>query len=334
MRILLLRTWTTNIGNGFIDKGAYSLVKQATEDDEIIEVSGFPNLVADHKSLGELSGIKGAMGSLGSWLANLRRQKSDYPERILNISELVDPDVAILPGCVLYQHGVGTYLPVLKNLQKRGIPLILLGAGGGDYNSDTIEETKSMLEDIDVHGIITRDKKAYKHYTDIAEQSYNGIDCAFFINDWYSPPYANSTFDMATFDSITEPDVGNGRRVIRANHNPFEQPHRGIIKQLKFRFDNRRFYNNDDIFVSDNVKDYLFLYGNSTVTHSDRIHACVPALAYGKKAKFYYDTPRAALFDRVLEDDITDEIVALDKSEIGKEKREQVSELSDIISNI
>ncbi|NHX38167.1 MULTISPECIES: polysaccharide pyruvyl transferase family protein [Haloarcula] len=334
MQILLLRTWTTNIGNGFIDKGARSLIDQAASDsDEIIEVSGFPNLVADHKSLGELSGLEGALGAVGSYAAKICRKQSDYTKRIINISEFTDPDIAILPGCVLYRHGIGTYLPVLKRLRERGVPIILLGAGGGDYKEETINNTKELLKDVEIKGLITRDEKAYGFYSDIAEHSYNGIDCAFFINELYNPPKANTTFDMATFDSIDEPQIGDGRRIIRADHNPFEQPHRGLLKKLKFKMDRSVFYNKEDIFVSDNIGDYLFLYKNATHTHSDRIHACVPALAYGGKAKFYYDTPRAALFDRVLSDDIQKSLVSLNKKTIREEKDRQISELKELISS-
>lgn len=52
-----------------------------------------------------------------------------------------------------------------------------------------------------------------------------------------------------------------------------------------------------NLYVSDNIRDYLFMYSNANEVHADRIHACVPALVYGGKIKFYYDTPRGRLFD-------------------------------------
>jgi hypothetical protein len=86
--------------------------------------------------------------------------------------------------------------------------------------------------------------------------------------------------------------------------------------------------------MSDNVRDYLFLYKNAVETHSDRIHACVPALSYGNEARFWFDTPRAALFDRVSDKTISERTVSLDMDQLSEQKSEQVSAVAEIISDV
>jgi len=88
--------------------------------------------------------------------------------------------------------------------------------------------------------------------------------------------------------------------------------------------------------VSDLVTDYLFLYANADVVRSDRIHACPPALTYGNcRAQFYFDTPRANLFDRVLIDgDATSEPVRFDMDDLEREKDAQVDALEEGIATV
>jgi len=84
----------------------------------------------------------------------------------------------------------------------------------------------------------------------------------------------------------------------------------------------------ENVFVSDLVTDYLFLYANADVVRSDRIHACLPALTYGNRAQFYFDTPRANLFDRVpIDGDATSEPVRFDMDDLEREKDAQVDAL-------
>ena len=66
--------------------------------------------------------------------------------------------------------------------------------------------------------------------------------------------------------------------------------------------------------------DYLCVFFNTEETHSDRAHACIPTLAFGKPAKLYIDTPRAALFDQINAGRVTNELTHLHLKKIEKDR--------------
>lgn len=338
MRILLLRTWISNIGNGFIDKGAKVAINKAFPDSEIIEVSGHPNYIADRYELGKLkSTVENQMPF------SFEQEEKTARERIVNVGEFVDVDLAVLPGCTLYEHVFRKYEKTIDILHEKDIPLLLLGSGGGDYSVQTQRYMKDKLEKYNVAGLISRDQTAYDCYSDIVEQSYSGIDCAFFINDWYQPPDSTESFTTFTFDKQKEPSISTDKKIIRPHHEPFDNPFLGIPKRILQRVLPRYtyisedvdpiFFKQDNTFMSDLLEDYLFFYSNTAETHSDRVHACIPTLVYGNPAKFHYETPRANLFEQVLDEDIFSERVTLDQSKLEREKEKQIDAISQFIKS-
>lgn len=328
MKIILLRTWITNIGNGFIDKGARVILEKAFPEAEIVEVSGFPDYTAGRKDDGW---IPDKVSNLIGW-SNSGEKEDSYRRRAVNVSQYLDADLAVLPGCILYDHVLEKYFSTLSSLSNRDIPILFLGAGGGDYEPGTQRYVKKIIEDINPIGLISRDSNAYSCYKNSVEHSFDGIDCAFFINEWYNPPNVDENFTMLTFDKIEEPtSTRRSNNVVRTDHYPFEQPHGNIWQRVKKIRNQLPFYKRDKFFVSDMLEDYLFFYSNADITHSDRIHACLPTLAYGNKAKFWFESPRGALFDRVLNKDISKQAVTLDQDRIESLKTEQVSEVRKIV---
>ncbi|QIB79140.1 polysaccharide pyruvyl transferase family protein [Haloferax volcanii] len=325
MRILLLRTWITNIGNGFIDKGARATVERAFPNAEIIETSGHGNMAAARRTKGLLPNLFSSRDE--ARYGRLYKDNNDSPiHGVTNIAELVDVDLAIFPGCILYEHALEKYYKVFKKLNESNVPVILLGAGGGDYSKDTQRYVRQFIDEVEPIGLITRDSDAYECYKDDIPFTYDGIDNAFFIDEWYDPPSANTDYDVATFDKI-EAKVQSPRQLIHADHFPVEQPYGDIWQKLKKMKKQWGLFQQDNYFLSDTLEDYLFLYANTRVTHSDRIHACIPTLVYGNRAQFWFETPRAALFDKVLSEDITESPVSLDSSVISRVKQEQVNAL-------
>jgi hypothetical protein len=210
----------------------------------------------------------------------------------------------------------------LQHLNDTSTPIVLLGAGGGNYEPQTVETVRKILDQIQPAALLTRDERAYEKYNDMFELSYNGIDCGLFIDEWYGPPDANQEILAATFDKTNEPELDTDARVIRPNHGPF--PTYGTNPKAEY-------FKKNDTLLSDSLVDYLMVYANAEETHSDRIHACIPALAYGNRAQFYYDTPRSLLFDRVLTQDITKEPIKIDRNRLKREKSNQISEFRAIV---
>lgn len=324
-RIILLKTWTTNIGNAFIDNGAKYLISNAFPEHEIIEVSGYSNYVADEKA------IRGDLIYALEKCFNINlRKKEKIRLNMINISEFIDAKYAFLPGCVLYEHALRKYYKTIEILIKKGIKIVLIGVGGGDYNKSTINYTRNILKKIEPEAIFTRDEKAYESYRDYSKISFNGIDCAFFINDYYQPPKSDTEFVVATFEKMDEPELKNKLQIIRPNHNPFDYPFVGYFRKYYFGKQKKVNFKKRNLFISDDFKDYLFLYSNGIETHSDRVHACVASLVYGNKAKLYFKTCRAALFERVLDEDITSNLVSLDQEKLKKEKAKMLEKLKEL----
>ena len=76
--------------------------------------------------------------------------------------------------------------------------------------------------------------------------------------------------------------------------------------------------------VSDIPHDYLALYANAEEVHSDRVHACVAALAYGRKARLYHPTLRGSLFEAAGAARIREELVQLDLQALAQKKKAQI----------
>ncbi len=331
MKILLLRTWLTNIGNGFIDKGAEVCIRRAFPSAEIIEVSGFPNYVGYYNSLG-----------VKSQLSGITRFDINKENTLVNIAEIIDDvDVAILAGCIL-DTTIVKYLTTLKKLRDNDVPIVFIGAGGSSYITSTSKCVQKIIYEIKPAALLTRDTVAYKLYSQYFDFSYDGIDCGFFINEYYSPPKAKEPFVVATFDSSKEPEIISNYQIFRAYHEPFYYANMHnilfhISAKLSTLILGRQYKSipkKKNVILSDNIKDYLFLYANAEEVHSDRVHACVAALSYGNKTKFYADTPRAALFDKLLDKEITKSLISLSRGKLEEEKQKQVSAFKEATSRL
>jgi len=308
-------------------------LKRAFPNAEIYETSGHPLVSADLKERGELNEIFKLMGRFGRQLETKARERNGYRRNVFQISDsIADIDLVVLPGCVLYEFAIRPYQNLIENLRQRDVPLLLLGVGGGDYERDTIRYVSNWLQEMESTSIITRDPEAYSCYSDCVENAYNGIDCGFFIDEWYSPPNSRDSFKAATFDKIDEPDI-DAPLTVRPDHNPLgdSRPYQSILRTLKNKLFDQSEFSDENVLVSDMIEDYLYVYGNAEETHSDRIHACVPALAYGNKARFYIETPRAHLFENALADDISQGLVELQPEQIELKKEKQVEMIREFV---
>lgn len=339
MKILLLRTWLTNIGNGFIEKGAEVCIRRAFPNSDIIEVSGFPNYVGYYDGLGIKSQL---LGTSRFERFKKRLYKLNKETTLVNIAEIInDVDVAILAGCILDTTLV-KYMPTLRKLQENDVPILFIGAGGSSYTTSTSECVQKIINELKPVALLTRDTVAYNLYSRYFDFSYDGIDCGFFINEYHYPPKAKEPFVVATFDSRKEPKIMSNYPIIRAYHEPFYYANmHNILFRISAELSTmilgrhyKKIPHKECIVISDNIKDYLFLYANAEEVHSDRVHACVAALSYGKRAKFYADTPRAALFDKLLDKEITDGLSSLSRCKLEDEKEKQVSALKEAISRL
>jgi hypothetical protein len=92
------------------------------------------------------------------------------------------------------------------------------------------------------------------------------------------------------------------------------------------------YYEMENTVISELPYEYLTLYAHSKGTYSDRVHACVATLSYGKPARLFSDTPRALLFDRVGVTEITQRLVTADAAILETEKQKQIEFISNILA--
>jgi hypothetical protein len=79
-------------------------------------------------------------------------------------------------------------------------------------------------------------------------------------------------------------------------------------------------YQHPNAFASDEPYTYLAVYAQTDLTLSDRVHACVATLAYGRPAMLFTESPRSRLFDRLHLGQIREKPVELDLAYLAKEK--------------
>jgi hypothetical protein len=82
-----------------------------------------------------------------------------------------------------------------------------------------------------------------------------------------------------------------------------------------------KIYKRPNSIVADEPYTYLTLYGNSTLTLSDRVHACVATLAYGNPAMLFSLSPRTRIFDRLGLSDIRKKPMSLSRDQLETERQ-------------
>lgn len=113
----------------------------------------------------------------------------------------------------------------------------------------------------------------------------------------------------------------NDLKVIRTKHRASSTSRRSVFTK-------------PNTFVSDIPYNYFDIYGNTNVTFSNRVHACVLTLAYGKPAMFFSNTKRGKLLER-FEDlkEIKNKPVTIQQNILDNEKAKQLEFLSEILND-
>jgi hypothetical protein len=316
------QNWTNNIGNLFIDIGATISLLEAAKVRENKSFSVIPvgtlNLWKTYLYRMEkaqmLKPIWGPLKTLFPNLGNFIAQSTTQ----LSMAEIIKADYAVFSGWFFTPLHFKTFEKLFEKLKKKGVKIILYGVGGDSYSSSEVEYIQNRLKKIKPWLIITRDSIAFEKYGYLAEESFDGLDAAFYVNrlnflkdiEIEHNPYAVLTFDKVENRKIEkkleEELRERGIDVIKCSHKPYGRP--------------------SEKFVSESPFDYLLLYSRATEVHSDRVHACVVTLSFGNKCKLYSPDIRSALFSKVCEEDITKELSR--PKDVSKLMKKQVEILS------
>ena len=318
--IVLGGNWPRNIGDAFIDLGALYILNHVSESN-IISSSFMPSWFL---SRGFLSFPEQILGG----------RLIDKTRNLLDVKGIVNSDYIVMSGVRLTESWwKRCFFDKKLHFEKRDTKIIILGCGGLLYTREEFEKVRDYLNKINLYAFISRDEKVFKEYEGIAEHSFNGIDCAFFVSDYFTPPSLSiSEYITFTFDRIKkEPELNiKGKTIIRTHHTCWAQS--GLLRRIVYNYIlSKQGFNKKNTLISDLPQDYLTIYANTIETHSDRVHACAATLAFGKPAKLYRDTHRAFLLDKVNAGSAKTQLTYPDMKKIEKEKEREIRFLSEIL---
>lgn len=315
-KIALLTSVTfNNIGNGFIDLGAEAaLMKALPLNAELFKVSSNANFAA---TMGQMFMLKENPIINWLWVHTMQRAAKKLHDRsyktvktqnIFSMASMVKCDYFIIPGCVLTVPFFTIYGDLIKRKAEQGSKIIFLGASGNFYTEYEVKFVSEYLRKLQPYAIMTRDSLAYKYYANFTKNSYNGIDNVFFVNllnlpqiDTDLTPYVVLNIEEPKHYRIKEElkNIFKEKNIVYSYHKPF--PYTKVSKLVK-----------NGVIVSDNPMDYLLLYRNASEVYSDRVHACIPTLAFGNKAGLFSNSPRIALFENAKIPDVRERLVSIE----------------------
>jgi len=318
--------WASNIGNPFFTLAAKHLLDQVFEEKQVLCTTQLSSL---------------------AWTPTDSQRK-----RSLRYVQYSDPDWFVMCGPMMGTGFVEEYERVFANMPSDEMDIMLLSVGSSEYTQAEVDRCREFLERFPPTVFFTRDSWTYDRYHDLAEHSYDGIDLAFFTPDFY-PGYPTPRLEpyvTFTFDKAAEPDIeintSGDRGRVRVGSVEHGRVRRNVLRRLSREYPEelggyrvvrpthgvlnrsaRSLYSKPNAFFSQTPYGYLNLYRNTTLTLGDRVHACVPTLAYGSSARLFTDSGRARLFDRVDLGHVTKKVCKMDLDMLQREKDDLVSEL-------
>lgn len=323
--------WGENIGCAFVDLGSIESLRQATS-----------NINAEVHLTGVFSRFM--FCAINRSIKECLLRRLGDTTNVFNVQKHNKVDYVVVWGAFISKSWFEVFGETLFNLKYEGTRIIINGGGMSEnaYSQREIKESREILRRLSPYVFISRDEESFNNFKDLAKYSYNGIDSAFFVSDCYKPLKLDMPeYIILNFDYQPEPDIKSlnidtNKYLIIRTHHCFWRSF-WLSQYFGSRFTpnyylkrKSSFYNKENTMISDLPYDYLDLYANSSGVYSDRVHACVATLSYGKPARLFSKTPRALLFDRIGASKVKEELVTLDMSKINLEKQKQIEFLSEI----
>ena len=313
--------WVHNIGNAFIQIGSKYSVEKALPGSNVHIIDGNPCTLPVPPHMRALSKI-GNLPGLGALRKPERNYCNKAHSRQIKLSDLSDLDAVVFSGVWLTVKYLHHHMKDFLWLQENNVPLIFNGAGGTYYHEQEFEEVAAILKKIKPLALISRDQKVCDAYAGVLDHVYSGIDAGFFVGESFSDPLPMKEkpivfcFDRSAIPSevtVTENTVVTHHAQVGLQYNTFDQGR---------------------LFVSEMAEDYLHLYANCDTVFTDRVHACVAALAFGNRARLIDKTPRAYLFERVDCGNVRQEIVQASLELVEQRKQEHTAHLQKILKDL
>lgn len=333
--VYLTSDWLHNVGNGFIDIGGQNIISTVTDEDPAVVSASSRDLLVGDPLISKIADIlpeifvnrigpklTGISDDLLPYLYENPASEKDLRNTfdILNSLSSEYKNV-VFSGMRLTRSSLTRLTPVLsKFIDDRDGNVILLGAGGSSYSDREVQFVRNWLKKIEPYIFVARDKIAYEKYCDLAEHSYNGIDCAFFLeDDMTNLKFDDNEYIVHNFDR-SDPTIANNHKneeIVRTHHVVADIPNRYLDTQ--------------NLFLSSYLKDYLEIYANAKEVYTDRLHTCIPSLVYGTPCQYTWEAQKNILFESVNIDYDSSKIINPQPKKIEKAKTKQLEFLSSVL---
>jgi len=267
----ILGGWSVNIGNAFFQLAGYQLLREAFPDDEIHiipEQPGYPSY----------------------W-----NRRGGNPTHYFDHVNHLKPDYLVLMGPVFRREMFSIWGDALEKLMSSGTQLVLLGVGAMTYTESDIQLYRNFLARFRPTLMVTRDTDTFNLLGDLSESSCDGIDCAFFLSDYY-PLQKNDSLSHTialNFDKIPEPRISiNGNSSSASASFDFAEDHWQVkiprFRQWLARSSRYGMFLEGVLFGGNDVENI----GNYEVVRLDhRPHPLLRAKTYRSPQTLVNDTP-------------------------------------------
>lgn len=333
--------WATNIGNSFFNLGAEYVLKSVFKDDTVSMIFDQPaGILRSEKKYGN---PKRAINIIEHTKLDVLVllgpviSKDFLPIWEKTLTNLSNNNVKyMILSCGLMKCSNSDLIKI-KDFFKKNPPYLISTRDSEAYEAlkDVCPKTYNGIDFAffvpDIHKALTLDynkllsinfDKFYEPKISINKSIKGGVKFAFDGEDWELKFNDFIRKFGAKTDRVTDGLIyllsvfpAKNRAAKVGSYDIIRTDHRftPMLKNKVFSYSNS--------FVSDIPQTYLDIYANSTLTLSDRVHACVITLAYGNSAMLFSKTNRSKLLDRVGAAEIYKRPVKLNLSEWNVEKR-------------
>lgn len=300
--------WGQNVGNAFFNLGGRRLLEEAGCAVSFVQ-------------------------DMPAYATFRNERRGNYPNAFPLLDHL-DVDVVVLQGPLFTVNFANIWRAQLERLAERGVGWAVLGGAFRKYVAEEKQVAREVVADVPPRFLSTRDRPSAEMLAGLATPCRSGLDSAFFLPEAFEPPSMRTDFVTFTFDHYPEPRltpdpagaIAIGDALLSPRHRalgewaarrskahamasriggrpnrlpaeiagiPIVRPDHRTNPHLPFKI-----YKDANSIASDDPWTYLTLYANTSLTYSDRVHACVATIAYGRPAMFRNPgTRRSVLFE-------------------------------------
>lgn len=297
MRVAVENSTWNNIGDAFYQMSLENMLREALPDAEVFSFDG-----------------------------PLRRafRPNRHIARGLDSRLLCEADHYVFSGPILGSQFLPNYGELIEHIVKRGKTYSLLSIHDGCSSTDQRNDILQFLRKHPPAAVHSRDNPSFETIGELCSASLRGICFAFFISKVpgisgfdLAEPYICSSFHSGAEPSFYQSESGSVldiktseferiRKWRWIRHTEFRKHHPTSVGRWKIyrpvhsfnRFPHLIF-SRPDSFISYNPKVFLSIYKCCDAVFTDRVHAGVAALSFGRPAHVIGIDNRFDLFDAV-----------------------------------